>query len=90
VVSSGAEVDAATTTRGICGPQITGRTALMYAARQGAPEVVRMLLAAHADAKRADSASRNAAAYAAANRSLPPAERQKLVATLVVPGGSRH
>ena len=89
LLAAGAEVDAATTTRGICGPQIIGRTALMYAARQGTPEVVRMLLAAHADVKRADSASRNAAAYAAANRSLPPAERQKLVATLAVQGGGR-
>ncbi len=89
LLAAGAEVDAATTTMEFCGPHITGRTALMYAARRGAPEVVRMLLAAHADAGRSDSAGRNAAAHAAANRSLAPAERQKLVAMLAVPGAGK-
>ena len=79
LLAAGAKVDAATATDLECTAlQAGGRTALIYAAWQATPEIARALLDAHADAKRADTEGKGAAAYLDRNSTLSPTQRSAL------------
>jgi uncharacterized protein len=97
LLRAGVDVNAATAgkisfedpTRASCSLEAGGRTALMYAAWHGTPEIVRLLLAAHADLNRKDSEGKTAAAYVAANQVLSPADRQLMKSLLDAAPGHR-
>jgi uncharacterized protein len=62
-----------------CGLHAGSRTALMYAAWQGNPEIVSLLLKAGADVRRVDSTGAAAGAYVGANRRVNLGEQQQMM-----------
>ena len=95
ILKHGTEVNAKTSDEGDRGRSVctkinfTGRTAILYAAENASPKMIKVLLDAGADAKAVDSRNRGALDYLSRNTKSSPRELNKVRRLLIKNGAER-